>query len=156
MNQNDIDEATLNALTVTQLYEHEMALRFVLFNSGVINEPDRDHIIADGFASISEIVSHHPNDPEGFATYLKNMNKTFASSNNADLRRYYSPITISRLTGVIHYFDQCVNNLHMVPDVSFIDRATTDNLSVNYKHFKDKSKKRLRTKQVMTQSLFQN
>ena len=133
--------AVLPTLSVTELYSNETAFRLIMQHTGVTREADRNHIVNDGFGSLKDIIDHHPNDVEGFSQYLKNTNKTFASSPDPDLRRYYSPVTVSRLVGVVHYYNQCVNTFHMIPDCSFVDRATSNILSNNYKQFTDFLKK---------------
>ena len=140
-NEPDISIDLLNDLSLTELYAHETAFRVLLFNSGVTRVANRTHIVNDGFGSIKDVIDNHSNDVEGFHSYLKNANKTFASSQIDELRRYYAPVTISRLIGIVHYFNQCINTYHMVPDMSFITPEATTTLSTQYRQFKESVKK---------------
>ena len=117
-----------------QLYESEMALRIMMDEIG-IGQRERNKVVTDGFDSMSEINTLHANDVEGFVNYLQNLNKTFASASTAALRVYFSPVTIARFAGVVHYYNQAVNSFHKIPDLLAIDGAIASTLSRDYRDF---------------------
>ena len=73
--------------------------------------------------------------------YLKGLNRTFAAAGNAALRVYYSPVVISRFAGVVHYYNQCVNSFHSIPDASYVDYDYVATLTMDYKTFNSQSDK---------------
>ena len=87
----------------------------------------------DGFDSMIAIIDLHSNDVEGFKKYLMNLNKTFASSTNAQLRVYFSPVNISRLVGVVYYFNHSINTFHRLPDLLLIDEDISTASSLHYR-----------------------
>ena len=137
----DYDINNFNTLSITDLYEDEELFRYVLDNAvGISQVQCRTKLVDDGFTSIRSIIRQHPNDVEGFKTYLLQLNKTFASSSDAALRVYYSPVVISRLLGVVHLYNQAVNTFHSIPDPSYLDENYADDLAAIYNAFSEKSK----------------
>ena len=55
---------------------------------------------------------------KGFENHLTSLNKKFASSITATLRVYFTPIHVSRLVVVVHYYNHAVNSLHLHPRYS--------------------------------------
>ena len=102
-------------LSRSQLYADNNALRVMLDVIG-IESHQRNRLVDDGFTSMKNIVDLHSNDVDGFKKYLTNLNKTFASSTNENLRIYFSPVDISRLVGVVYYFNHAINTFHRLPD----------------------------------------
>ena len=131
----DYNVANLNGLSISELFEEEELLRYLMHTIGINAQRSRNKIISDGFQSISEILKHHANDVKGFKNYLLQLNKTFASASNATLRVYYSPLVIARFVGIIHFYNQAVNTLHCIPDPSYIDIDMADELSQQYQVF---------------------
>jgi len=86
-----------------------------------IESHQRNRLVDDGFTSMKYIIDLHSNDVDGFKKYLTNLNKTFASSTNEDLRVYFSPVDISRLVGVVYYYNHAINTFHRLPDLLLID-----------------------------------
>ena len=136
----DYNIATFNTLSITDLYRNEGVLRYIMDTIGVTPVKCRSKIVDDGFTSLRAIVQHHSNDVKGFRNYLTNLNKTFASAGTAAIRVYYSPVIIARLCGVVHYYDQAVNNFHSIPDPSFITVDMADDLASSYNAFIESSK----------------
>jgi hypothetical protein len=130
----DLNNAIVIDMTITQLYNHEMALRIMLNAIGVA-ERERNRLIDDGFTSMKTIMDLHPNDVAGFQSYLKNLNKTFASSGNENLQVYFSPVNISRLVGVTHYFNHSINSFHMIPDILMVDSDDASDYATHYREF---------------------
>lgn len=130
----DLNNNIVIDMTITQLYSHEMALRIMLNAIGVA-ERERNRLIDDGFTSMKTIMDLHPNDVAGFQSYLKNLNKTFASSGNEDLQVYFSPVNISRLVGVTHYFNHSINSFHMIPDILMVDSDDASEYATHYREF---------------------
>ena len=128
--------ADLSALSITELYEDESSLRWLMNTAiGITDAACHNRIVKDGYSSVSTIIRQHSNDVKGFTTYLVSLNKTFASAQEAAMRVYYLPVIISRYAGVIHYFDQCVNSLHTIPEMSFFDTDQVTELSTQYVAF---------------------
>ena len=135
----DLNLNVLEDFDNRQLYESEMALRITMDTIG-IGQRERNRVISDGFNSMSDIITLHADDVKGFTNYLQTLNKTFASSSTAALRVYFSPVTIVRFAGVVHYFNQAVNSFHKIPDLLAIDVAHASTLSRDYHDFvKDKN-----------------
>ena len=86
---DDFDVTTFVGKTNRELYESEQALR-ALMNTIGIERKERDRIVDDGFTDMDEIISHHTHDVAGFTDYMKNLNKTFASSSDQNMRIYFS------------------------------------------------------------------
>ena len=128
----DLNAPAAEALDIGDLYSDTNALRIAM-NAIGINERERNRIISDGFTSMDEIITHHSNDVKGFTDYLLNLNKTFASTANEDIRVYFSPVTIQRFTGLIHYFNLAVNVFHTIPNLMLLDTARA---SAYYRHYK--------------------
>lgn len=138
----DYTVANFSTLSVTELYDNEELLRWMMNVSiGVTDRDSRDRIVADGYTSLRAIVNQHTNDVESFVSYLKGLNRTFAAAGNAALRVYYSPVVISRFAGVIHYYNQSVNSLHCIPDASYVDNDYVTTLNAEYKAFDSNSEK---------------
>lgn len=131
----DIDLNHIQNLSTSELFEDEMLLRYLMQVIGINRVQARDKIIDDGFDSIATILSHYKYDVEGFQSYLKNLNKTFASATVQLLRVYYSPVSIMRFAGIIHYYNQSVHSFHLIPDPSFITRDKSNELSNSYINF---------------------
>lgn len=128
----DLNLAAANGLTALQLYDDENGLRLMLDSIGV-DIRERNKLVDDGFGSMMSIIELHTNDTSGFKTYLLNLNKTFASSSTAGLRVYFTPINVSRLVGVVHYFNHAVNSFHTVPDILNIDGDDAAEFSAHYR-----------------------
>lgn len=142
MAATDYNVANFNALSITELYDNEEVWRYLMDRSiGITLERCRNKIVNDGFDSLRSVIRHHSNDIEGFKTYMTGLNKTFASSSVSTLRVYYSPVSISRMLGVIHLYDQGVNTFHCIPDASYVDRNYANELSSVYESFKKLSEK---------------
>ena len=60
-----LNAATLNPLTITERYEHEMRLIRIMYAAG-LRQRERLHIIEDGFESVDELISHYANKMKGF------------------------------------------------------------------------------------------
>ena len=131
----DLNLAAAGALSTSQLFDDENGLRLMLNTIGV-NLRERNKLIADGFTSMKTIIELHANDVAGFKSYLLNLNKTFASSSTVALRVYFTPINVSRLVGVVHYFNHAVNSFHKIPDILMID---TDDAADYAAHFRTSS-----------------
>ena len=137
----DYDVNNFNALSITELYQNEELFRYVMHQSiGITSLQCRTKIVDDGFSCLRDIIQHHPNDVEAVKSYLTGLNKTFASSNDMNLRVYYSPVVINRFAGVVHYYNQAVNTFHTIPDPSFMTRDKADKLSNIYNAFYKYSK----------------
>ena len=108
---------------------------------GIDAQNCRSKIVNDGFDSIRAVVRYHKDDISGFKTYLMGLNKTFASSNDVNLRVYYSPVCIARMLGVVHFYNQAVNTFHCIPDPSYINRDYADTLASTYKSFENATEK---------------
>lgn len=128
----DFDLAAAGELSTTQLYPDENGLRIMLNTIG-IRVRERNHIISDGYSSMSEIINLHKDDIDGFERYLIGLNKTFAASRNDALRIYFTPVTISRLVGVVHYFNCAINNFHQIPDLLMVDE---DDATIYANHYR--------------------
>ena len=133
---HDFDITRCQGRTNQQLYESENALR-ALMNTIGIERRERDRIINNGFTDMDEIISHHTHDVSGFTEYMKNLNKTFASSSDQDMRVYFPPVAIQRFTGVVHYCNHALNSFHVIPDIIGIDRDASIEF---YKHYRDFTK----------------
>jgi hypothetical protein len=127
----------INGLTVAELYHSPMAFQVMLNTIGV---PDRERarITNDGFTHMHELVTHYANDVSGFKKYLENLNKTFATA-DAAMKVYFTPPVISKLTGVMHYFNVAVNGYHLIPDISIITGIES---SAFGKHYQESTKKK--------------
>jgi len=119
-------------LTKFQLYQDNNAFRVMLDAIGIQLE-QRNRLVNDGFNSMKDIIDLHSNDVEGFKKYLTNLNKTFASSTNEQLRVYFSPVDISRLVGVVYYFNHAINTFHRLPDLLLIDEEISTVSSLHYR-----------------------
>ena len=129
-NELSIDLAPIADLSIRELYSHPRTLQVVLHTIGVANR-ERKRILDDGFRTIGDIVDHYSDDVKGFQSYLLNLNKTFASATVNSV--YFTPPILSRIVGVVHYFNICVKGLHHIPDPLEIDREK----SISYgQHFK--------------------
>lgn len=128
----DLNPDAAEVLEIGDLYSDTNALRIAMNAIGVAIR-ERNRIVNDGFTSMEEIITHHSNDVKGFTDYLTNLNKTFASTANVDLRVYFSPVTIQHFTGLVHYFNLAVNAFHTIPNLMLIDTAQA---SVYYRHYK--------------------
>ena len=104
-----------------------------MLNSIGVEIRERNKLVDDGFDSMKAIIELHANDTAGFRTYLLNLNKTFASSSTAALRVYFTPINVSRLVGVVHYFNHAVNSFHTVPDILNIDGDNAAEFAAHYR-----------------------
>ena len=104
----DLNLDAVQNLNQGQLNENEEALRLAMNAIGV-KFREKNKIVNDGFQSMKDIVIHHANDVEGFIDYLRNLNNFFATPTIANLKVYFSPITISIFTGIIYHFNQAVN-----------------------------------------------
>jgi len=82
---------------------------------------------------MKDIFDLHSNDVDGFKKYLTNLNKTFASSTNEDLRNYFSPVDISRLVGVVYCYNHAINTFHRLPDLLLIDVEIATKSSLHYR-----------------------
>ena len=127
-----LNAATLNPLTITERYEHEMGLIHIMDAAGV-RQRERLHVIEDGFESVDELISHYANDVKGFSSYLTNLNKTFASARTAADKVYFTPPVLAKFVGIVHYLNQAVNTFHKIPDVSQVDQAHVLSASAHYK-----------------------
>ena len=127
-----LNVATLNPLTITERYEHEMGLIRIMDAAGV-RQRERLHIIEDGFESVDELISHYANDVKGFSSYLTNLNKTFASARAAADKVYFTPPVLAKFVGIVHYMNQAVNTFHKIPDVGQVDQAHILSASAHYK-----------------------
>ena len=80
-------------------------------------------ILLQGFQNMQELVEHYEvTDPEEFERYLENLNKTFATASNANMRVYYNPGLIKRMVGCLYYFRHAIFSLHTAPDIELILR----------------------------------
>jgi len=98
-----------------------------------IESHQRNHLVDDGFTSMKDIIDLLSNDVDGFKKYLTNLNKTFASSTNEDLRVCFSPVEISRLAGVVYYYNHAINTFHRLPDLLLIDIEIASKSSLHYR-----------------------
>ena len=119
-NNSDVDLNWCKGKSNKELYKHENGLRAVMKTIGLARR-ERDRIVSNGFEDLDEIVAHHTHDVSGFVDYMKNLNKTFASASDPDVQVYFTPVTIQRFSGVLHYFNQAVNTFHTIPDPLSID-----------------------------------
>ena len=120
-----------------QLYEDNNAFRVMLDAIGIAIE-QRNRLANDGFTSMKNIIDLHSNDVDGFKKYLINLNKAFASSTNENLRVYFSPVDISRLVGVVYYFNHAINTFHRLPDLLLIDEESSTVSSLHYRQLNAK------------------
>jgi hypothetical protein len=118
-------------LNISELYQDPMAFQVMLDNIGV-PERERARITNDGFSTMNELVDHYANDVAGFKKYLENLNKTFATADEAS-KIYFTPPVTSKLTGVMHYFNVSVNGYHRVPDISIITADDANQFGRNYR-----------------------
>ena len=119
-------------LTKSQLYQDNNAFRVMLDAIGIELE-QRNRLVNDGFNSMKAIIDLHSNDVEGFKNYLINLNKTFASSTNEELRVRFSPVDISRLVGVVYYSNHAINTFHRLPDLLLIDEEISTVSALHYR-----------------------
>jgi hypothetical protein len=131
--------AALVGLTNDQLYNDANAMVVLLDTIG-IDDNQRTRIINDGFPTMSDLVSHYENNVNDFKKYLENINKTFATATRANTRVYYNPRMISKLLGVLHYFDQAVHTFHMIPDMALINNNLATQYGTEYKNFVKREK----------------
>jgi hypothetical protein len=125
---DDIDD-----MSTTQLYNSPMAFQIMLNNIGV---PDRERarITNDGFTRMNELITHYSNDVAGFKKYLENLNKTFSTA-DAAFKVYFTPPVMTKLLGIMHYFNVGVNGYHMVPDINIITANESSAFGKCYKEF---------------------
>ena len=145
------------SVSMSDLYRDD-AQFIALLNRIAIPARERNKLIAEGFTNMESIILHHRNDVKGFTKYLKELNKTFAACSTASIRVNYSPRVITKLNGIVHYFNLCVNTLHTVPNITAInendaitygqayieftkisERKTDDDVEITVPDFKDNS-----------------
>ena len=131
--------AALVGLSNNELYNDANAMVVLLDTIG-INGNQRARIINDGFPTMSDLVSHYEYNVNDFKKYLENINKTFATSTRANARVYYNPRMVSKLLGVLHYFDQATHTFHMIPDMALVDNNLATQYGVVYKNFVKREK----------------
>ena len=78
-----------------------------------VSEEARAVITADDITTLQILVSVSRDDTDAFQSYLKNINKVYATK---DPPIRLSPLTISRLMGVLHYYTVAADPLHYLPD----------------------------------------
>ena len=95
-----------------------------------LNVRQRAHIIADGFQNMQDLVEYYEvTGPKEFERYMENLNKTFATASNANMRVYYNPGLIKRMVGCLYYFRHSIFSLHTVPDIELILRDHANNFA---------------------------
>ena len=90
-----------------------MALRTTMNTIGV-GIRERNKLVSDGFNSMDDIVTLHTNDVDGFADYLRTLNKAFASSSTVNLRAYFSPVTVKIPSTKFRIFCQLTLQSHQI------------------------------------------
>ena len=128
----DVNLAAVRGMANEALLQSENAFRVMLHAIGIAQR-QRNRLVTDGYTSMRTILDLHPHDVDGFKTNLLNLNKHFAASADANLRVYFTPVNISRLIGVVHYFDLAVHSFHKVPDILSIDDDNSASYSSHYR-----------------------
>ena len=103
----------------------------VMYEIGV-GENERNRIVADGFVNMTEYVTQFENNVEGLITYLRNLNRTFATAIDPAVRVYFPPPIVNRMAGVLYYASQCYFSFHTIPDVGMITSALATDYYKNY------------------------
>ena len=104
-------------------FTEEQGLVDVLHEIGV-GDNERDRIVDDGFRSMRTLVEQYERDVEGLAAYLKQMNKAFGAIALAANRVYFSPPTVSKFLGLLHYCNVAYYSYHVIPDVGEVTAQT--------------------------------
>jgi hypothetical protein len=133
---NDADDI-IPGLSITQRFNHELAFRQLLHDIGVIISK-RNQIIGDGFTSLQTLVEHYRYDVNGFASYLKNINKAWGALGQ-DRRIFFNPVIMQRLLGLLHYASQAYYSFHITIDTDDITAADATNFGRAYNDFKSKA-----------------
>ena len=106
--------------TITQRYADVEQWEALLERIG-LNLRHRTRLVSDGFTSLNVLVQHYKiAGPKAFETYLKDLNKTFATANTNAIRVYYNPMIIKRLCGILYYFRTIVLGMHMICDINMV------------------------------------
>ena len=119
----------LRLYPILKTYKTEQPFCWLMNNIGITSRASRNQIVQDGFNLVQSLVNMHTNDAEGFKKYLNILNKTFATAtSHSGLRVYYSPVIIARFLAILHYYDQCINGYHTIPDINLVDSAFADKM----------------------------
>ena len=112
--------------TIQERFEDEPSFDQFLTVIG-LTDRQRQRIIQDGFHTMRSLVEHYKvPGPKQFETYLKDLNKTFATASTVALRIYFSPGVINRLVGCLNYFRHLVYTFHSIADLDSIDMDTAN------------------------------
>ena len=125
-----LDLKAVGGLSITEIYDDEICLQITLKYVGVAQR-ERNRLYRDGFTTIKEVIDHYRDDLKGFRTHLETLNITFATDPIALV--YFTPLIISAIVEVFHYFNAGVSGLHKVPDALLIDREKANQYG---RHFK--------------------
>ena len=97
-------------------FEGEQGLVDVLYALGV-GDNERNKIVSDGLDSTEVLIDQFENDVNGFAGYIKAINKAFGSVQNEEGRIFFSPAVTSRCIGLLHYASAAYYCFHLIPDL---------------------------------------
>ena len=79
-----LDNNVFRALTLTERYEDKQGL-FFIFDEMNLPDPERRRIVNNGITSIDALAEQFCYNVEGFESHLLQLNKTFATSTDAEL-----------------------------------------------------------------------
>ena len=83
--------------------------------------PELARLKTDGFDNMEILCLQYKLDTKSFKDYLLNTNKTFGSARVA-IQVYFTPVIITRLTGMVHFFDQHLFTYHAIPDIALVTK----------------------------------
>lgn len=108
---------------LTPLEKYNSEGSFTTFLTRIGLNPNQVHRLnMDGFTTMKHVVEHYKNSgPKQMESYLKDLNKTFATASTAALRVYYNPMVVNRLVGSLNYFQHLIYTFHSIMDLDEID-----------------------------------
>ena len=124
---------TVMADPIVDAFTTENGLRDMMVAIGVGNN-EIARIILDGLNTMEKLIGQYKFKINEFESYLKSLNKTFATASVARQRLYFSPPVMSNLTGCLFYASTCFYGLHAYVDIRNIDAARASDF---YKVYED-------------------
>ena len=111
--------------------KYEDAQEFDNFMSLIgLTPAQRQRLKLYSFTTMNSLVDHYKSSGANqLQAYLKDLNKTFATSSAAALRVHYNPGAIGRIVGCFYYFYHLVHSFHSMMDISTISMDVVNRFS---------------------------
>ena len=106
--------------SITEKFRDDTEFVTLLTTLG-LGVPELARLKSDGFNNMETLCLQYKLDTKSFKDYLLNTNKTFRSARVA-IQVYFTPVIITRLTGMVHFFDQHLFTYHAIPDIALVTK----------------------------------